>query len=74
MAKQTDGAGHRYEEFPISDSEYVRVTLIPHQEWASGPTLRIQKRAYTGRLSHGPEFPASLAGDLARALHDVHRS
>jgi hypothetical protein len=33
----------------MSDQEQVRVTYISHQDWASGPTLRIQKRAHDGR-------------------------
>ena len=66
-----DSAGHRYEEFPMSDREYIRVTLIPHADWADGPTIRIQKRAYTGRVTPGPELPARLVGQLAKALHEV---
>jgi hypothetical protein len=67
----TDSAGHRYEEFDMSDQERVRVTYVPHQDWADGPTIRIQKRAYTGRVSPGPEFPASKADDLIHAVRDV---
>lgn len=55
----------------MSDREGVRVTYVPHQDWADGPTIRIQKRAYTGRVSPGPEFPASKADDLIRAVRDV---
>lgn len=66
-----DSAGHRYEEFDMSDQEQVRVTYIPHREWAKGPTIRIQKRAYDGRVVRGPEFPASKAQDLVRAVRDV---
>jgi hypothetical protein len=66
-----DSAGHRYEEFDMSDREQVRVTYIPHSEWANGPTLRIQKRAYDGRVVRGPELPASKAEDLVRAIRDV---
>lgn len=71
MARGRDGAGNRYEEFDMSDNEQVRVTYIPHQDWAQGPTLRIQKRAYTGRVSQGPEFPASKAKDLIQAIRGV---
>ena len=67
----TDSAGHRYEEVDMSDQERVRVTYVPHQDWADGPTIRIQKRAYTGRVSPGPEFPASKADDLIHAVRDV---
>lgn len=69
-----DSAGHRYEEFPMSDNEGIRVTYIPHQEWANGATLRIQKRDHRGRVVPGPEFPARLAGELAKALHVVMQS
>lgn len=55
----------------MSDQEQVRVTYIPHQDWASGPTLRIQKRAHDGRVVRGPEFPATKAEDLIRAIGDV---
>lgn len=71
MGRGTDSAGHRYEEFDMSDNEQVRVTYIPHQDWAKGPTLRIQKRAYDGRVVRGPEFPAAKADDLIRAIRDV---
>jgi len=71
MARGKDSAGHRYEEFDMSDNEQVRVTYIPHQDWAKGPTLRIQKRAYDGRVVRGPEFPAAKADDLIRAIRDV---
>jgi hypothetical protein len=71
MTRATDSAGHRFEEFDISDNEQVRVTFIPHQDWAKGPTLRIQKRAYDGRVVPGPEFPAAKAEDLIRAIRDV---
>lgn len=55
----------------MSSEEHIRVTYLPHQDWAKGPTLRIQKRDYRGRMVPGPEFPARLAGDLAKALHDA---
>ncbi|MBA3877448.1 MAG: hypothetical protein C0498_11060 [Anaerolinea sp.] len=71
MARGKDSAGHRYEEFDMSDNEQVRVTYIPHQDWAKGPTLRIQKRAFDGRVVRGPEFPAAKADDLIRAIRDV---
>lgn len=68
MAAGVDSAGHRYVEFEMSKDEQVRVTYIPDQEWAGGPTLRIQKRAHTGRMSPGLEFPASQAMDLIAAV------
>ena len=71
MTHGTDSAGHRYEEFDMSDQEQVRVTDIPHQDWANGPTLRIQKRAHDGRVVRGPEFPAAKAEDLMRAIRAV---
>ena len=71
MTRGTDSAGHRYEEFAMSDQEQVRVTFIPHQDWAKGPTLRIQKRAYDGRVVRGPEFPAAKAEALIEAIRDV---
>jgi hypothetical protein len=71
MTQGTDSSGHRYEEFDMSDQEQVRVTYIPHQDWASGPTLRIQKRAHDGRVVRGPEFPAVKAEDLIRAIREV---
>ena len=67
----TDSAGHRYEEIDISDAERLRITLIPHQDWAGGPTLRIQKRLSGGRVVRGPEVPAVKADDLIRAIRDV---
>ncbi len=66
----TDSAGHTYEEFAMSDQEQVRVTYIPHRDWAKGPT-RIQKRAFDGRVVPGPEFPASKVEDLIRAVRDA---
>lgn len=66
-----DSVGNRYEEFEMSDQEKIRVTRIAHAEWANGPTIRIQKRRISGNLAPGPEFPARLAGQLAKALHDV---
>jgi hypothetical protein len=55
----------------MSDNEQVRVTFIPHQDWAKGPTLRIQKRAHDGRVVRGPEFPAAKSDDLIRAIREV---
>ncbi len=43
------------------------MTYIPHQDWAKGQALRIQKRAYDGRVVRGPEFPAAKAEDALRA-------
>lgn len=71
MASGTDGAGHSYVEFAMSKDEKVRVTFIPYQDWAAGPTIRIQKRAYTGRVSPGPEFPADKAMDLIAAVSEL---
>lgn len=71
MAAGTDTAGHRYVEFDMSENEQIRVTYVPHQAWADGPTIRIQKRAFTGRVSPGPEFPADKVRDLLDALKDV---
>ena len=68
-----DRAGHRYEEFEMSDTERIRVTYLPHQDWAGGPTLRIQKRATGGRVVRGPELPANKAEDLINAIRDVLR-
>ncbi len=68
MAAGTDSAGHQYIEFAMSKDEQIRVTYIPHQDWAAGPTVRIQKRAYTGKMSPGPEFPADQALDLVAAV------
>ena len=64
MAVRVDSAGHDYVEFGMSDDEQIRVTYIPHQAWAGGPTIRIQKHAHPGRMTPGPEFPA-LVVDLA---------
>lgn len=71
MTRGMDSARHRYEEFEMSDNERVRVTYIPHQDWANGPTIRIQKRAYDGRVVPGPEIPAAKAEDLIAAIRDV---
>lgn len=71
MTRGTDSARHRYEEFEMSDYEHVRVTYIPHQDWANGPTLRIQKRAHDGRVVRGPEFPAAKAEELIQAIRAV---
>lgn len=71
MAQGTDSAGHRFIEFDMSTNEQVRVTYIPHRDWASGPTIRIQKRAYTGRMSPGPEFPADRASALIAAVTEL---
>ena len=66
-----DSAGHRYEEFDMSDQEHVRVTYVPYRDWAKGATIRIHKRAYDGRVVRGPEFPASKAEELVRAVRAV---
>ena len=68
MATKVDSAGHTYVEFDMSANEQVRVTYVPHQDWAGGPTIRIQKRAHTGRMSPGPEFPADKAMELIAAV------
>lgn len=69
-----------------SDEEQMRVTCIPYQGWAGGPTIRIQKHAHTGRMTPGPEFPAEKAmsssppsagwrvgGERARRRVSAHR-
>lgn len=71
VARNVDSAGHRFVEFDMSKDEQIRATYIPHQAWANGPTIRIQKRAYTGRVSPGPEFPARLAPDLIAAFREL---
>ena len=71
MCLSRDSAGHDYIEFDMSDDEQVRVTYIPHQAWANGPTIRIQKHAHTGRMSPGPEFPAGEAIHLIAAISDL---
>jgi hypothetical protein len=68
---QIDGSGQRYEQFLMSNDEHIRVTRVPHADWASEPTLRVQKVMASGKTVQGPEFPARLAGELAKALHDV---
>jgi hypothetical protein len=73
MALGTDRAGHRYIEFDNSDNEQIRVTSIPYQPWANGPTLRVQKHADTGRMMPGPEFPADKADGVISAIRDVLR-
>jgi hypothetical protein len=73
MALGTDRAGHRYIEFDKSDNEQIRVTYIPYQPWANGPTLRVQKHADTGRMMPGPEFPADKADEMISAIRDVLR-
>lgn len=61
-----DSAGNRYVEFDMSDNEQIRVTYVAHQDWADGPTIRVQKRAYTGRVSPGPEFPQATRMNSSR--------
>jgi hypothetical protein len=68
MSSGKDSAGHDYIEFDMSKDEQVRVTYIPIQGWAGGPTIRIQKHSYTGRMHQGPEFPAERAMDLIAAV------
>jgi hypothetical protein len=53
MAAGTDSAGNSYVELDMSDNEQIRLTSIRHQDWADGPTIRIQKRAHNGRVSPG---------------------
>jgi hypothetical protein len=74
MTAGTDSAGNSYVEFDMSEKEQIRVTYIRHQAWADGPTIRIQKRAYTGRVSPGPEFPADKAPALLSALTELTRT
>jgi len=71
VGPETDSAGHQFIEFNMSKDEQVRVTYIPHQDWAAGPTIRIQKRAFTGKMSPGPEFPAGKAMDLIAAISEL---
>ena len=73
MLSGRDGAGHPYHEFEMSSDERIRVTYVPHAEWAEGPTVRIQKRGHTGRVSPGPEFPADKLDDLVAALEAARR-
>lgn len=68
MATGTDGAWHRRVEFDMSSAAQNRATYISHQDWANGPTIRIQKRAGTGRAAPGTEFPARLGPELIAAL------
>ena len=70
-AAGTDSAGHRYVEFDKSDNEQIRVTYIPFQPWAHGPTLRVQKHADTGRMMPSPEFPADKAEEMIRAIREA---
>jgi hypothetical protein len=67
----TDSAGNPFEEFDMVGGERIRVTLIEYAAWASGPTIRVQKRMESGQLAPGPEFPARLAGSFAKALADL---
>lgn len=69
-----DRNGNRYVEFPMSETESVRLTIVKHADWAGGPTLRVQKRTPTGRLAQGPEFPASLAPVFAKSLVELVQS
>jgi hypothetical protein len=71
MTRGRDGAEHRYEEVDMSGQEQIRVTYIPHQDWAKSLTLRIQKRAYRGRVSRGTEFSAASADEFLRAVQEV---
>ena len=73
MASQRDSSNQPYREFPMSDTEKVRVTYIARPEWAGVPTIRIQKRDARGRTIFGPEFPADRAMDLIAAITDVIR-
>ena len=66
-----DSAGNPYSEFDMSDEERIRVTRIRHAAWASGPTIRIQKRQASGKLANGPEFPADRADHLIEAVRSV---
>jgi hypothetical protein len=74
MTTGRDGAGHVYEEFEKSENEQIRVTLVPFQKWADGPTLRIQKRAYTGRVSQGPKLPISKGDELIEAVRSLMKA
>lgn len=67
----TDGHGNKFVEFPMSSNESIRLTLVDHAAWANASTIRIQKRTPTGRLAQGPEFPSSLAGQLAKSLIEL---
>jgi len=71
MAPSRDSAGHEYIEFEMTKDEQVRVTYIPNQGWAGGPTIRIQKHSHTGRMHQGPEFPADKALDLIAAVSQL---
>lgn len=67
----TDSHGNAYVEFPMSDQEFIRPTLVKDAAWAGAATIRIQKRRGNGRLAQGPEFPSSKAGELARSLIEL---
>lgn len=71
MTVKVDSAGHEFVKFAMSDDEQIRVSCIPHQEWAGGPTIRIQKHAHTGRIAPGPEFPADKATDRIAAVAEL---
>jgi hypothetical protein len=55
----------------MSPDEQIRVTYVPHQEWAGGPTIRIQKHASSGRMTPGPEFTAGRAKELIAAVSEL---
>jgi hypothetical protein len=67
----TDSAGNRFEEFDMIGGERIRLTYVTHADWASGPTIRVQKRMESGQLATGPEFPARPAGSFAKALTEL---
>jgi len=66
-----DSRGNNYLEFDMSPEERIRVTRIPHADWAAGPTLRIQKRRKTGNVVQGPEFPVAAADQLIEAVRSL---
>lgn len=66
MTTGTDSAGVAFAEFAMSGDEH-----IPDQAWAGRPTIRIQERALTGRVSSGPEFPSTRAMDLVAAISNL---
>jgi hypothetical protein len=71
MDAARDSRGNLYVEFDMTTEERIRVTRIEHAAWASGPTVRIQKRRKTGNVVQGPELPTSAVPDLIAALQDA---
>ena len=68
-----DSSDNWYEEVDMGNGEQVRVTCV-EESWSGAGGIRIQIRDADGHLRMGPEFPASVAPEVVRAMMRLLRT